>query len=101
MAEGAAVAGFAGEVAAGVEMGSGDDGEGGDGGDDDVDGGGAVMMGTPYGNPSPWQWIKTLGPVNDGGPHPDWTWPGDDEGCTCPWEKGWHHGKALPSSSPW
>ncbi len=98
MAEGAAVAGFAGEAAAGVEVGSGD---GGDDGGDDVGDGGAVMMGTPYGNSSPWQWIKTLEPVSDGGPHQDWTWPGDDEGCTCPWERGWHHGKALPSSSPW
>lgn len=97
---GAAVAGSAGEAAAGVKVGSGGDGEGGDG-DDDVGDGGAVMTEVPYGSPSPLQWIKSLEPMSDGGPHPDWTWPGDDEGCTCPWEKGWHRGRALPSSSPW
>lgn len=100
MAEGAAVAGSAGKAAADVKMGSGGDGEGGDG-DDDVGDGGAVMTEVPCGSPSPWQWIKSLEPMSDGGPHLDWTWPGDDEGCTCPWEKGWHRGKALPSSSPW
>lgn len=79
---GAAAAGSAGEAAAGVKVGSGGDGGGGD--DDDEGDGGAVMTEVPYGSPSPWRWIKSLEPVSDGGPHPDWTWPGDDEGCTCP-----------------